>query len=323
MESLLSPPLEVGRHVDLSFPEMTFNLINDSVCLGGTKQRFLFRYLEQIPAKEIVYAGPEGGLAHVALAITCYLYHKKAIIFLNGTWKPNSLNHPLVSLSDSFDAIIIREEHEQEQGQGQGQGQGGYTTLKQAQQSAEEYVNKDPTARYLFPFGFKFSPEELPFQSFRTGILSALPESFKTHIPIRLWLTVGSGFLLSILHNLWPQTTFLIVQVGKRISEELLSTITFYQLYTAPESFGEEALYQPSYETVPWYDAKLWRFVLLYGQEEDFIWNVGAIPKEGSLVSERLKQQIEEERQTQTQRDRDRQTQSLGKDRERELAQET
>jgi hypothetical protein len=286
MEVVLNPPLDIQRHVDLSFPEMTFNLINDSICLGGTKQRFLFKFLEQIPFDEIVYAGPEGGLAHVALAITSFLHHKKAVIFLNGTWHPNS-NHPLVSLSQHFAAIILRTDDRQE----------GYTSLKQAQLSAQEYVNESPLTRYFFPFGFKFSPEELPFQSFRASLLSALPSIFHTYVPMRLWLTVGSGFLLSVLHSLWPTTTFLIVQVGKRISQELLESITSYQLYIAPESFGEVAVYQPSYETIPWYDAKLWRFVLLYGQEDDFIWNVGAIPNQSSLVCERLKQQIVEIRQ--------------------------
>jgi hypothetical protein len=48
-----------------------FVLLDDgALCVGGTKQRLLGRLLESIPQQEVVYAGPEGGMAQVALAYT-------------------------------------------------------------------------------------------------------------------------------------------------------------------------------------------------------------------------------------------------------------
>ena len=32
--------------------------------------------------------------------------------------------------------------------------------------------------------------------------------------------------------------------------------------------------------SVPWYDAKLWQFVLQHGEEGDFIWNVARVPED-------------------------------------------
>ena len=50
-----------------------------------------------------------------------------------------------------------------------------------------------------------------------------------------------------------------------------------HQLFIAPENFTENAQSQPPYNTVPWYDAKLWQFFEKNNKEGDCIWNVGAV----------------------------------------------
>ena len=50
------------------------------------------------------------------------------------------------------------------------------------------------------------------------------------------------------------------------------------ELFIAPERFQDWAEIQPPYETIGWYDAKLWRFVLQGAQEGDYIWNVAVSP---------------------------------------------
>jgi hypothetical protein len=281
---LLNPMIEVERYPNPSLPSQIFNLINDKICIGGTKQRFLYQYISMISQDEIIYAGPEGGLGHVALALVSFIYQKQAVIFCNGTWKPNSTSHPLIDLSIGFNAIIKREYDLED-----------YTSLKQAQERAQEYVDENESNRFLLPFGLRSDPSELPFQCFRSAIISSLPNIFQYYIPVRLWLAAGSGFLLTVLHSLWPSTTFMIVQVGKKIPKDLLDSITSYELFIAPESFGENAVYPPSYETIPWYDAKIWRFILLYGMDGDFIWNVGALPEQDpSLVSQQIKHKFQQ-----------------------------
>lgn len=68
-----------------------FNVFDDSVSVGGTKQRLLGRFVETIDSKvqEVIYAGPDTGLAQVALAYCCLLYKKKSVVFLN-TWEHQS-----------------------------------------------------------------------------------------------------------------------------------------------------------------------------------------------------------------------------------------
>ncbi len=67
----------------------------------------------------------------------------------------------------------------------------------------------------------------------------------------------------------------MVVQVGKKIWPDMLEGKK-YQLFIAPEKFTENAISQPPYKTVPWYDAKLWQFFEKYNQQGDCIWNVGA-----------------------------------------------
>jgi hypothetical protein len=89
---------------------------------------------------------------------------------------------------------------------------------------------------------------------------------------------------LKALHQIWPDTTFLVVQVGKSIPEAILEGI-HHVLYEAPESFYALAELPPPYSSVRKYDAKVWRFVLANGQNGDWIWNVGKDVDEAILAS--------------------------------------
>ena len=51
-----------------------------------------------------------------------------------------------------------------------------------------------------------------------------------------------------------------IVQVGKKIWKDQYDQMKA-TLYVAPEDFGESTKQLPPYDSVPWYDAKLWQFV--------------------------------------------------------------
>jgi hypothetical protein len=92
-------------------------------------------------------------------------------------------------------------------------------------------------------------------------------------------MVAGSGFLLDVLHSIWPDTVYMVVQVGKTIWPDQLENKK-HVFFTAPERFGDTAPLQPPYQTVPWYDAKLWQFAVKNWEDGDCIWNVGAVPKD-------------------------------------------
>jgi hypothetical protein len=272
---LTNPPIHVSQVVDDRLPGMAFTLLDDGQLYGGTKQRLLGELLGDLTEQEIVYAGPEGGMAQVALAICAKIWNKTAVVFLNGS--PESMQSPLVQLAIKLGADVHCSDT-------------SYTTLKQAQSDALAYVNANPRNRYLVPFGLKSKVGQPIFEMFRRA-LSICLSSIHTP-PKRLWIVAGSGFVFDVLHSIWPDTIFMIVQVGKKIYPDQLRNIK-HKFFIAPETFAQVSEIQPPYRTVPWYDAKLWQFVLKFGQSGDFIWNVGSVRDDANIASLDIMQMIE------------------------------
>jgi hypothetical protein len=244
--------------------DKTLHLIDDGELFGGTKMRFMLLYVSQIKKKEIVYAGPDSGMAQIVLGVAGLLFNKKVTIFVNTSkqlkYKPYLVHFGMSQLNINYDFS------DNPKGR----------TLKETQTAAEEYCNaKDNKNRYCVPFG-------LLTDEFITLFSNILTESLKDiQPPKRLWLVVGSGMILKTLQNVWPETDYQCVQVGKKVYEDQLRKND--TLYIAPEYFTSKAIHQPPYDTIPWYDAKLWQFVLLNSKDGDYIWNVSSLPTEDKL----------------------------------------
>jgi len=225
-------------------------VVRDDFLKAGSKQRALIPILKNHAAKEFVYAGPIYGYAQVALSYTAKLAGKKATLFLEKVPQ----RHPLTQIAVGLGANVMEIEH-------------GY--LKKVQEEAEKYCANCGAEN--IPFGL-YAPEFL--WTLKTQIQRALPLDLKE--PQRVWVVAGSGTLVSALHEIWPNSEFLIVQIGKWIRQEILAGMK-HQLFIAPERFQDDAQVPPPYPSSPNYDAKLWRFVEIHGQEGDLIWNVAGI----------------------------------------------
>ncbi|CAM9623907.1 unnamed protein product, partial [Ectocarpus fasciculatus] len=237
----------------------TFTLLDDGQCVGGTKQRLLGSLLQDIKQYEVIYAGPGSGYAQVALGYTAKLHGKKGVLFLNGS--PDDLSSPLCRMALTF-GVDIKIGSE-------------YCNLQDAEAKALAYAKEDPENRLVLPFGLRTDRGQHTFELFKKALTSCVREFPRA--PSRLWIVAGSGFILDVLHSIWPSTKFMIVQVGKRVWREVLEGKN-YELFKAPERFGDLGLVQPPYSSVPWYDAKLWQFAVQHGMDGDCIWNVAAVP---------------------------------------------
>lgn len=257
----------------------TYHLIDDSVCIGGTKQRLLGRIVREIPANELIYAGPDGGIAQVALAYTALLWGKKATIFLNT--KIDAEKPPLVQLAEGLGAAV----HISDSATGR--------TLEMTQNEALKYQQADPNNRMMLPFGLKSKKGEKYFDLFYDALCDAIPRELLLQPPTRLWLVGGSAFLFDVLTYIWPSTEFHLVQVGKTIWPDQLEGKRVH-LYVAPEKFGQVAKAQPPYKTVPWYDAKVWQFIQQHGRNGDYIWNVGCVPDNPVVLALKIKGRLKD-----------------------------
>jgi hypothetical protein len=198
---------------------------------------------------EFVYAGPVFGYAQIALAYVSYILNKKATLVL----EHREHKWHLTKFAMIFGPKIIEVNQP--------------TTLKKVQKVAENYVENNNNNKYLLSFGLYSNIDILAEQ-----LKKAIPVFMKD--PKRLWIVAGSATILNALYKIFPTTYFNVVQVGKKIWTDQLDEKRT-KLYISEEYFTKIAKKQPPYPTVATYDAKLWTFVLKYGENGDFIWNVG------------------------------------------------
>ncbi len=245
---------------DIKVNNKTLKLLNDKL-FGGTKIRVLQEVIRDLPYEEVVYAGPDSGMAQIAIGASAKKYGKKATMFVNTPSLVRMLP-PLVSFGQQF--LDIKYDFAKDE-----KGRSLYDT----EEAAKKYVEENPQKRILLPFGIKDEKIVSRFSEILGGAIKNIPQ------PKRMWIVAGSGMLLEVFHRIWPKTKYMVVQVGKKVDpNSLLHNGVQDELFIAPERFKDTATIQPPYETIPWYDAKLWRFVLQKAEEGDYIWNVATSP---------------------------------------------
>lgn len=230
----------------IKYNDITLNIIRDDHLTGGTKQRGVIPLIQNSEKNRFVYAGPNNGYAQIALAYACKLSGKKCIIFV----KEITPIHPFTQLAKKMGAIIKPIKN-------------GY--LKKIQNIAETYSIDNNCE--LIPFGVD-TQEFIDYMI--VNLKLAIPDDLK---PKKIWLVGGSATLLKILYVLFPDTVFGLVQVGKTIWKDQID-LDRTTKYVAPEKFTEDAEILPPYPSVSTYDAKVWQFVIKYGEDGDYVWNV-------------------------------------------------
>ena len=239
--------------------QFSIHIVNEGANrLYGTKQRITSQYVAEKMKegfREFIYAGPVNAMGAFALAKGCVDSGARCTLFLCGSrLTPQSKGFPR-----SVKINLVK------------------NNLYITHEKAEEYVKNEPSRRFMVPFGIS---DPLYKNLLKASIESDL-KIMSIH-PKRMWVAVGSGTLLSILLELFPETEFHAVQVGKTLKLETLhedpSVIEKYRervkIYWSPEKFSKPAVHQPPYSSLINYDAKVWQFVLEGGQEGDYIWNV-------------------------------------------------
>jgi hypothetical protein len=253
----LNPPIIPE---DVMVNNKTLKLLNDKL-FGGTKMRILQEVIRDLPYEEVVYAGPDSGMAQIAIGASAKKYGKKATMFVN-TPSIVRMLPPLVSFGQQF--LDIKYDFAKDE-----KGRSLYDT----EEAAKKYIEEDPQKRILLPFGIKDEKIVSRFAEILGDAIKSIPQ------PKRMWIVAGSGMLLEVFHRIWPKTKYMVVQVGKKVDpNSLVHNGVQDELFIAPERFKDDATIQPPYETIPWYDAKLWRFVLSNAEEGDYIWNVATLP---------------------------------------------
>lgn len=242
LPSKLNPSIRIEQY-ELDKRRLV-NVIRDDLLEGGTKSRAIARYLSLFPDyTEFVYAGYEGGYGHVAVAIGAQALGKKATLFLqSGTQEGSNL----VARSRAHGARIYLIPDK----------------LYVATDEARKYCDRTMGAT-LIPLGMDNA-------EYQAQMVRALEEVWPREIkPRRMWIVAGSGRTTKSLQELLPETEMITVQIGRQLSGIQATYVSKYKL-TEDVSVEDTPPYPASLS----YDSKLWPFVMQYGQDGDYIWNV-------------------------------------------------
>lgn len=240
---ILRPKFNTMNIDKYSVGDRSFYVVDDGKKYEyGTKQRITTEYVTKRMKEgftDFVYSGPVNAMGAFALAKGCCEAGAKCTLFLCGS----HLTPQSRGFTSNVKIRLVK------------------NSLQVTTELAENYIKSHKNC-FLVPWGIN---DKLYISLLKTSIQADL-----TINPQRIWLTVGSGVILSILLDLLPQTQFHAIQVGKalKFTHERVTT------YWAPEKFSHPAKIHPPYSSLLNYDAKVWQFVLEHGIDSDVIWNV-------------------------------------------------
>jgi hypothetical protein len=265
--NIYNPPLVITDH------EYTNNygkknivyVIRDDYLVGGTKQRALVKLMEQSEYENFVGYGASNGYAMVAGAFAAQLTGKKFDYFIFDIIPPTPAMKKAMDKVFKDNITLHRISP--------------HGKMSELESLVNEFAKKNNA--YKIEFGMQNDDYlKLLIQNIKIAWINSDDQKRINKEPKRLWLVAGSGTILKALDTIFPNTQFMVVQVGKKIWPDQLhriskkspnsilfiSNLTFYQNVPIDD--------RPPYDSLASYDAKLWKFVKQHGQDGDFIWNV-------------------------------------------------
>lgn len=250
-EQLYNPPVRV---LELLNRDIRFRVVQDSVLVAGTKQRGL-KFFERIILKgytKFVSYGTTHGYGQVAMAYACHLIGLECHLFIESLEQRTLMTMEAASFGAILHEIRPTDSHR--------------VTLLNLYEQAKQFADDNEDAMFV-NLGLDDDQyiEELA-EAIRRATTKISP-------PRRIWLAVGSGVILRALAKVFPNTEFMIVQVGKDIYSKILEGLK-YKIFKSKIPFKEPTRNMPPYNALDNYDAKIWYFFDKYGKNDDLIWNV-------------------------------------------------
>ncbi len=233
-----------------------FHIVRDDLLEGGSKRRFVDRYMrEEIKegAEEFVYGGcPANGYAQLSLTLQANHYGKKAVFFMAKRSLDNL--HPYQRQALDYGADIRWVPN-------------GMLQVTKAR--AREYFYEDPKKRRLLPLGLE---EKRVFEDIRD---LAKNIEIEYNIKISEICSVGSsGTLTRGLQMAFPDKEVHCVSVGHKMAQHEIGRAN---LFISKYKFTQEVKGDdiPPFPSVPTYDAKAWAIIKEHAKPNALFWNVG------------------------------------------------
>lgn len=249
---LVNPPLQIEK---IAYEGKIFNLIQDTYLETGTKQRGIgyFQLLKDQGYDKVVTYASNMGYGQVAVSYMCHIVGLECILFI----KKHEPRSKMTTQAMKYNKNIIEVGNNYV-----------HITNTQLSEIANKYYLKHKNEKIkLIGLGLD-SPDFINYLG--QGIKEANTMGLN---PKRIWVAGGSGVLARALHIAFPNAKLLIVQVGRKIWPDIVEGID-HIIYESKVPFTQKTDLIPPYKSLSHYDAKVWKFVTKYGENDDFIYNV-------------------------------------------------
>jgi len=230
-----------------------FNIIDESQSNPvGAKARFgEFLMTKLNNYKEIVYVQPRRGFAGISLSYLCQMYNKNLTLVMPASKK--SSDHQRLCIEYGAKPLFLR-----------------IAAMPNANQIAKRYAEQE---------GAFFIPLGLQHEYVVAGAVRSIYDYFKDkEHPKRMWCVISTGVLSRSLQIALPNTKFHNVAVARNIQQGELGRAMFHSYHKRFESVSD---YVPKeFDCEPSYDSKGYHYMMKYGREGDWFFNVaGDAPK--------------------------------------------
>jgi cysteine synthase len=247
------------------FPnKKTINLVQDGYLISGTKQRVAVLFMKKIlqknkQIKTLLYSGTSNGFGAIATAYAAFKLGLKSKVFINGhdTNTNTRQINTLLALNAEVNLCPT------------------YAEARDLKYSISDDKNNVNT-HYNVPMGLNDENNIMTELLSRQITLAARKTILKNSEYTRIWLVGGSGGIAMSIHRAFPAAKLFILLTGagshkRKVIEWAKKTKNISLIKDL--NLENTVTY---YSSVKNYDDLIVPYVIKYGRNNDFIWNVSS-----------------------------------------------
>jgi hypothetical protein len=255
----------------ITFPnKKTINLVEDGYLIAGTKQRVAVLFMKKILQKNkqietLLYSGTSNGFGAIATAYAAFKLGLKSKVFLNNNGNVNDTKtnnntrqiNTLLALNAEVNLCPTYAEARD---------------LKYSVSDAPKNIN----THYNVPMGLNDENNIMTELLSRQITLAARKTILKNSEHIRIWLVAGSGGIAMSIHKAFPAAKLFILLTGAGSHKR---KVIEWAKNTKNVSLIKDLHLENTityYSSVKNYDDLIVPYVIKYGRNNDFIWNVSS-----------------------------------------------
>lgn len=251
----------------VTFPnKKIINLVQDGYLIAGTKQRVAVLFMKKILQKNkqiesLLYSGSSNGFGAIATAYAAYKLGLKSQVFINGHISNNDTNTRQINTLLALNAQVHL--------------CSTYGEARDLKYSISD-APKNIDTHYNVPMGLNDENNIMTELLSRQITLAARKTILKNSENTRIWLVAGSGGIAMSIHKAFPAAKLFILLTGAGSHKR---KVIEWAKKTKNISLIKDLHLENTvsyYSSVKNYDDLIAPYVIKYGRNNDFIWNVSS-----------------------------------------------